>query len=80
MSAVETEIINKSKRNHSSGKGYIDDIFSLWDTTKEEIDLFILEANRHHASIKFTANTSEKDTNFLDTTVSVKAKDSTSQY
>jgi len=42
---------------------------SLWDTTKEEIDLFILEANRHHASIEFTANISEKDINFLDTTV-----------
>ena len=50
-------------------KRYIDEIFSLWDTTKEEIDLFILEANRHHASIKFTANISEKGTNFLDTTV-----------
>jgi len=50
-------------------KRYIDDIFSLWDTRKEGIDLFILEANKHHASIEFTANISEKDTNFRDTTV-----------
>jgi len=41
----------------------------LWDTTKEEIDLFILEANRHHTTIKFMVNISEKDTNFLDITV-----------
>ena len=50
-------------------KRYIDDIFSLWDIRKEGIDLFILEANGHHASIEFTANISEKDTNFRDTTV-----------
>ena len=69
MSAVETEIINKSKTKPLEWKRYIDDVFSLWDTTKEEIDLFILEANRHHTTMKFTANVLEKDTNFLDTTV-----------
>jgi len=69
MSTVETEIINKSKTKPLEWKRYIDHIFSLWDTTKEEIDLFILEANRHHTTIKFTVNISEKDTNFLDTTV-----------
>ena len=44
-------------------------LLSLWDATKEEIDLFILEANRHHTTIKFTADISERGTNFLDTTV-----------
>ena len=51
MPAVETEIINKSKTKPLEWKRYIDDIFSLWDTTKEEIELFILEANRRHATI-----------------------------
>jgi len=69
MSAVETDIINKSKTKPLEWKRYIDDIFSLWDATKEEIDLFILEANRHHTTIKFTADISERGTNFLDTTV-----------
>ena len=69
MSAVETDIINKSKTKPLERKRYIDDIFSLWDATKEEIDLFILEANRHHTTIKFTADISERCTNFLDTTV-----------
>ena len=43
-------------------------MFSLWDTEREEIDQFILEANRHHPIITFTAEISDKETNFLDTT------------
>ena len=69
ISAVETEIINKSKTKPLRWKRYIDDVFSLWDTKREEIDQFILEANRHHPTIKFTAEISEKKRNFLDTTI-----------
>ena len=69
MSTVETEIINKSKIKPLEWKRYIDDVFSLWDTNREEIDQFILEANRHHPTIKFTAEISEEKTNFLDTTI-----------
>ena len=60
MSTVETEIINKSKIKPLDWKRYIDDMFSLWDTNREEIDQFILEANRHHPTIKFTAEISEE--------------------
>ena len=59
MSAVEIEIINKSKTKPLRWKRYIDDIFSLWDAKREEIDQFILEANMHHPTIKFTAEISE---------------------
>ena len=69
MSAVETEIINKRKINPLEWKRYMDDVFSLWDTEREEIDQFILEANRHHPTITFTAEISDIETNFLDTTV-----------
>ena len=75
MSAVETEIINiKSKIKPLEWKRYIDDMFSLWDTRggtriREEIDQFILEANRHHPTIKFTTEISDKETHFLDTTI-----------
>ena len=69
MSAVETEIMNKSKIKPLEWKRYIDDVFSLWDTKREEIEQFILEANRHHPTIKFTAEISDKETNFLDTTI-----------
>ena len=48
---------------------YIDDIFSLWNADKEEIKDFIVLANRHHLTIKFTAEISNKEVNFVDTTV-----------
>ena len=68
MSAVETEIINKSKIKPLEWKRYIDEVFFLWDTTREETDQFILVANRHHPTIHFTAEISEEKINFLDTT------------
>ena len=40
--------------------------FSLWRTERKEIDEFIALANRHHLSIKFTAEISDKEINFLD--------------
>jgi len=36
-------------------KRYIDDIFSLWNADKEEIEEFIILANSLHPTIKFTA-------------------------
>ena len=48
---------------------YIDDIFLLWNVDKKEIKEFIVLANRHHPTIKFTAEISDKEINFLDTTV-----------
>ena len=41
-------------------KRYIDDVFSLWDVPKRDIDLFIQQANAFHSTIKFTAEISEK--------------------
>ena len=37
--------------------------------SKKEIEDFIILANRHHLTIKFTAEISNKEVNFLDTTV-----------
>ena len=50
-------------------KRYIDDLFSLWNVDKTEIEEFIVLANSHHPTIKFTAEISDKEMNFLDTTV-----------
>ena len=69
MSAVETAILSQSITKPLEWKRYIDDVFSLWDTNREEIDKFIEHANRHHATIKFTAEISDKETTFLDTCV-----------
>ena len=49
-------------------KGHIDGIFSLWNDDKKEIEEFIVLANRHHPTIKFTAEISDKKINFLDIT------------
>ena len=69
MSSVETEIISHSKTKSLNWKRYIGDIFSLWSADKKEIEDFIVLANRHHLTIKFTAEVSNKEMNFLDTTV-----------
>ena len=69
MSAVETAILSQSSTKPLEWKRYIDDVFSLWDTNREEIDKFIEHANRHHATIKFTAEISDKETTFLATCV-----------
>ena len=66
---VETDILSQSNTKPLEWKRYIDDVFPLWDTNREEIDKFIEHANRHHATIKFTAEISDKETTFLDTCV-----------
>ena len=67
MSEVETEILKASDTKPLQWKRYIDDVFSLWGCERDKIQLFIKEANKHHATIKFTAEISE--INFLDTTI-----------
>ena len=46
-----------------------DDVFSLWDVNRKDIDLFIEQANTFHPPIKFTAKISEKEHTFLDMVV-----------
>ena len=43
--------------------------FSLWDISKPDIKALIEHANLHHTTIKFTAETSDPETVFLDTVV-----------
>ena len=69
MAAVENEIIKACTAKPLEWKRYIDDVFSLWDTTIDEINLFISHANKFHPTIKFTAEISEKEINFLDTII-----------
>ena len=69
MLSVETEIISLSKTKPLEWKRYIDDIFSLWNADKKEIEDFIVLAKRHYLTIKFTAENSNKEVNFVDTAV-----------
>ena len=68
-SHIETKIINQSHTKPREWKRYIDDVFSLWDCDRKNVERFIDQANKFHPTIKFTAEISENKTTFLDTTV-----------
>ena len=55
----ETKLIRQSRIKPTGWKRYIDDVFSLWSRSKEDINLFIEQANQFHPSIEFTAEISE---------------------
>ena len=64
MAKIETEIINYFTKKLLVWKRYIDDVFSLWDTSKEEVNSFIEQANSYHPTIKLTAEISDKEITF----------------
>ena len=51
---------------------YIDDIF-IWKGTKEQLDNFNKDLNEKHPTIRFEFEISQKQVNFLDTTVYIAA-------
>ena len=83
MAEIETKLLHQSSIKPIVWKRYIDDVFSLWDVRKQDIDLFteqwdvrkqdidlfIEQANTFHPTIKFTAEISETEITFLDTVV-----------
>ena len=69
MAEIGTKMLNQSNIKPRVWKCYIDDVFSLWDASKQDIDLFIEQANTFHPTIKSTAEISEKEITFLDNVV-----------
>ena len=69
MAKIEKEILRQSDTKPIFWKRFIDDVISLWNTSRDKIEDFLLEANSFHPTIKFTAKISEKETTFLDTKV-----------
>ena len=69
MAKTETTLIQQSETKPKEWRRYIDDIFSLWDSDKKDVDQFIEQANKFHPTIKFTAEISENEITFLDTVV-----------
>ena len=59
MVEIETNLIQQSDTKPREWKHNIDDIFSLWDCNRKDVELFIKEANNFHPTIKFTAEISE---------------------
>ena len=69
LGKIEKQILNKSAYKPLAWKRYIDDIISLWNTSRDLVEKFIEQANKHHPTIKFTAEISGTDATFLDTTI-----------
>ena len=69
MSEFETKLIRQSRIKPIEWKRYIDDVFSLWNKNKQDINLFIEQANQFHPSIKFTAEIPKNAITFLDTII-----------
>ena len=68
MGEIEKQILNESAFKPLAWKSYIDDIISLWHTNRDAVEKFIEQANKHHPTIKFTAEISCTDATFLDNT------------
>ena len=69
MAKIEKEILRQSSIKPIFWKRFIDDVISVWDTSRNAIEEFLLKANNFHPTIKFTAEISETETTFLDTKV-----------
>ena len=64
-----TDIINQSPNIPPIWKRIIDDVFSLWNSSKEAINNFTELANSLHPAITITAEISDTEITFLDTCV-----------
>ena len=51
---------------------YIDDIFIIWNHSREALNIFLEDLNEFHKTIKFTYESSPESVNFLDITVYLK--------
>ena len=69
MAKTEREILRLSYKKPLVWKRFIDDVFLLWNISRDEVNAFIEQANRLHPTIKFMAEISETGITFLDTYV-----------
>ena len=69
MAKIERLILTQSNTKPIVWKRFIDDIISMWDTSRDNIEEFLLKANSFHPTIKFTAEISEIEMIFLGTVV-----------
>ena len=69
MGEIEKQILNESIHKPLVWKHYIDDITSLCHTSRDVVEKFIEKANKHHSTMKFTAEISCSDVTFLGITI-----------
>ena len=66
---IETQILQQSKHKPLEWIRYIENIASLWVTTKDEVLQFIKKANQFLPTMKLKAEISDSEATFLDTTI-----------
>ena len=69
MAHVEKQLLATSPCKPILWKRFIDDIFSVWTISINEINKFVEFANNFHSTIKFTCEMSPERIVFLDTEV-----------
>ena len=69
MAELEEEILREVELKPYLWWRYIDDIFFIWEHGEEKLKEFIDVLNKKHPTIKFTAEWSKTQINFLDVTV-----------
>ena len=69
MARIENQILRQSCINLVFYKRYIDDGFSLWNTSLDKIESSVEKANNFHSTTKFTAEMSETEITLLDAKV-----------
>jgi len=70
MAKIEIEIVRQSNTKSIFWKRFIDDVISMWNTSRDKIEDFLLKANSFPPpTIKFTPEISETETAFLETKV-----------
>jgi len=69
MAKIEIEILRQSNTKPIFWKRFINDVISMWNTSRDKTEDFLLKANSFHPTIKFMAEISETETAFLETKV-----------
>ena len=66
MADFEEKMLESSEKKPMIWWMYIDDIFFIWRHGRESLKVFIEQVNTFHSTIKFTAEYSKEEVNFLD--------------
>ena len=69
MANVEDEVPRKAKCKPLAMFRFIDDIFFIWNHSRDELTEFINQLNSHDNSIKIDCNINETSVDFLDVTI-----------
>ena len=69
MADLEKKMLKIFEKNSMIWWWYIDNILFIWEHGEESLRVFIDQVNLFHPTIKFTAECSKEEVNFLDLTI-----------